>query len=225
MLFEHEARGDLQGQNVRIEKSISAALESMKDDDLLLLCDDLISSGSQAQCQFRCWFGIPRSEWPVAQRTELGVTVGKLDDRLLDRMRTCNVALAICVGSESAERDLAREVASLGVSRFQGVHIANRLETNAGGISKELTGFLSEVGASLIAYTRFAKQLSELTKEERAECDNNALGYGNAKGLLVTFVNVPTSTLTCIWCPGIVRGNPWMPLTIRRGYLEHLIVA
>ncbi|WP_420869819.1 phosphoribosyltransferase-like protein [Bradyrhizobium septentrionale] len=53
----------------------------------------------------------------------------------------------------------------------------------------------------------------------------NALGYGNSEGRTVTLWNVSTSTFTALWCPGVVDGEPWFPLFIRRGYAGRLIVA
>lgn len=226
MLLEHEARDSLRDRGIFIEKDLLGALEALGEGDLLLLCDDVMSSGSQAQCQFRSWFGVPREQWPVPHQSELGVTVSKLDEKHLEILRKSYVVVAICEGSRTGVPELTSLVKRLGVENFVGVFIGNALDRPTRTLSANLRSFLSSTGAELIAYSRFkAKAITDLMPAEQQQCWEDALGYSNAEGLLATYLNVPTSTLTCLWCPGMARGHPWMPLMLRRGYINRLIIA
>lgn len=225
MLLEHEAKAQFSRRGIYIHKDLPGALKDIADGDLLLLCDDVLNSGSQVQCQFRSWFGIPRDQWPMPHQTELGVTEAKLDEQCLEKLRKANVAIAICEGSNAGIPEVTRVIKDLGIVNFVDIFIANALQRTS-ALSPELKDFLSRVGADLIAYKEFSgKRASQLQPSESRACVDNALGYGNAGGLLTTYVNVPTSTLTCLWCPGIARGHPWMPLLLRRGYIDQLIIA
>ncbi len=226
MLLEQEAKQTLEAKGIVVSKDLRSALDEVAADDLLVLCDDVISSGSQAQCQFRSWFGIPREIWPLAHRSELGITTSALEGRYQGLLKRANVYLAFCVGSQAATVGLSDVVRQLGLANFKGVSIGTPLNQARINFSDDLARFLSEVGADLIAYNRFNQtSRAALNQDQANACLADALGYGNAKGFIATYLNVPTCTLTCLWCPGLARGNPWMPLLLRRGYLNNIVIA
>jgi hypothetical protein len=78
----------------------------------------------------------------------------------------------------------------------------------------ELTSFLAEVGEQLLLSTKHREEPGKWTA---TLCAERALGYSNAKRLIVLAYNNPTSTVTALWKSGTFRGAPWMPLFPRRG--------
>jgi hypothetical protein len=60
------------------------------------------------------------------------------------------------------------------------------------------------------------RQLLESQHVAAEKIAGRALGYGNNAYLIVFPYNVPTATLTLLWCEGKVDGIDWMPLLPRR---------
>lgn len=97
-------------------------------------------------------------------------------------------------------------------------------------ISSELRDFLRNVGRQIIR-PHIEKNLSVDALDK--ECDRKSLGYDNLEGLTATPSNVPTSTYTAIWRPGVytpVGGSPsdvlaWHPLLIRQGMLRDVVIG
>lgn len=227
MLIEQEIERELRLIGWEIKKSIEDVLEQSTDEHDLILCDDNSISGSQAECQFRAWFGVPRNEWPEDQRTERGVSDTPLSKAQQKRLASMNLAVAVSAGASDAEERLKTTLTELGVRNFRGLFSARDVTPRGLSLSSRLEAFLLTVGADLLASCRYKSDdgVSGLRPDDRAKCERDALGYNGARGLLCTAYNVPVSTLTPIWCPGFALGEPWMPLLVRRGYLEHLVVA
>lgn len=74
MILDQELRDDLRASQWKVCKSLRDALAEAREGDWLLLCDDNVSSGSQADSQLLAWFGVDRSEWPEEQRGEGGIS-------------------------------------------------------------------------------------------------------------------------------------------------------
>ena len=227
MLVEQELRDRLMEMGWSIGKSIREVFGKAQQEEDLILCDDNIVSGSQAECQFLAWFNIPRDEWEPNQRSEHGIEDDALDERDLNLLRSMHLGIAVCRGSEAASDRLGPRLQSLGIGNFHGVYSAGDVTPENVDLSDPLKTFLGNVGRDVLAYCRYGASggASSLSAEERTDCEGNSLGYSNAGGLLSTVYNVPVSTLTCLWCPGLFNGDPWMPLLIRRGYLQHLVLA
>lgn len=223
ILLEQEAKGQLAAQGVVIEKSIEAALDRAAEGDVLILCDDNMGSGSQARCQLRAWMGVRKDTWPVSEQAEENVSFVPLTQERIEKFRAVRTAIAICVGNASSTLAVNETAVELGLNNFLGVSAAE--EGGQVELSPALEEFMSKVGTDLIAYRKYACNSSDLAEDELAECARDALGYGNGRNLVATYLNVPTSTLTCFWHPGMFNGHPWMPFVIRRGYVTRLIVA
>jgi deoxynucleoside triphosphate triphosphohydrolase SAMHD1 len=71
---------------------------------------------------------------------------------------------------------------------------------------KELKDFFCEVGEKL------------LTAENKSatKIESCRLGYANAEAMVIFPYNIPTMTVTALWCKGSVDGIPWIPLAERR---------
>jgi deoxynucleoside triphosphate triphosphohydrolase SAMHD1 len=115
----------------------------------------------------------------------------------------------------------------LGIGSFLGVFYHQEAMPHSVGLPAPLKGFLARVGADLLALYRYKADDGALSlpKAKKEDCLKDALGYGNAEGLLTTIFNVPVSTITALWCPGLFERRPWMPLLLRRGYLEQLVIS
>jgi deoxynucleoside triphosphate triphosphohydrolase SAMHD1 len=225
MILEQESKSELASKNAEIEKSVHVALEKMGDADCLVLCDDNISSGSQSECQLRQWGAIPIEQWPEAHRTEVNIDQARLRPEHLDKLRRVKVLIGVCVGNPDSTVQVSETARSLGLTAFKGVFVGTSGVGRAPSMSNELESFLAKIGCDLRAYFKFNKSADDLPSAHRADCERDALGYGGARNVLATYLNVPTSTITCLWLPGMANGHPWMPLLMRRGYLRKLIAA
>lgn len=228
MIFEQEAKDHLAQHNVIFTKTITDALNTAQDEsDAVFLVDDNIGSGSQAAAQFQAWLGVPREQWPEDQQNEQGIAQTPLAPAEQEVLRNRKVGIGICFGNQAAEDGVRHLLRGLSVSNFTGIHIGQQWEHRQPTLSKELSNFLHAVGTDVLAYSHFSKRngIAELNEAQRSNCMRDALGYGGAGWLLATPFNVPTSTFTALWCPGLYKGKPWIPLLIRRGYLKKLIIT
>jgi HD superfamily phosphohydrolase len=227
MLLEQEAHTALKAEGIELTKTIHDCLSKHTDKDTIVFCDDNISSGAQAQSQFRAWFDVPRAKWPEEHRRVSGIEEAALSPEDSDRLKAGKVAIAICEGLGSAQPGIREALKSLGMLNFCGLFIGQETSPAAHLTSPELYEYMKKAGAELIAYCRYGSErgLTGLSADKVANCERDGAGYGDGRGLRCTYLNVPTSTFTCLWAPGWVGGNPWIPLLIRRGYLERLIVA
>jgi hypothetical protein len=223
--LEQELKAGLEPKGWTFKKTIRDVFASAKPGDNLVLCDDNVTSGSQALCQFMAWLDVSASQWNDAQKQERGIERTPLDNRDKELLRQLKIWIVTAVGTDSGNALLRQELPKLDVRLFQGAvygKLINRAEATLGS----LESFLKEVGSSLIRWNRFGKEdLRELSAAEIEECGRDALGYEGAKGLFCTPMNVPVATLTALWAPGIHNGEPWMPLLLRRGYIDRLVLS
>ena len=191
--------------------------------DTILFCDDNIVSGSQATYQFLAWFGIPRETWPEDSRTEQGINDVALTDENQAKFKKMHIGIAVAVKGPQAPEALERVCKHLEIVNFLGIKSGSDI-ANGGAHSSGLEAFLSDVGSHILAHARYGKNYDVIEVEQQEKCKADALGYQGMKGLLATAFNVPVSTFVPLWCPGMYKDTPWMPLFIRRGYLRHLVL-
>src|SRR5262249_18003627 len=146
---------------------IRAALED--DNSLpLALVDDNVSSGIQSTAQLYAWCGIPRNQWPTECRAEDGIFEVPLGSPLVERLRKRKVCILVCVAQNKAIAKLRAAAKSLKFTDFDGVRFSHEIkEINW---DPKLKRFLSDVGLSLIAWSRFGRLLADLTPFERSLC-------------------------------------------------------
>ena len=120
MLFEQEEKAFLDDEGWICCKTLQEALGRIQDGDLLVLCDDNASSGSQAECQVRAWLGSPRSDWAPELQSELGIEDRQLSPNDMTRFKQARIAIAVCAGTEEAQQRLASAYSALGVTKFEG---------------------------------------------------------------------------------------------------------
>lgn len=190
----------------------------------LVFVDDNINSAIQARAQFFAWAGIVRHQRPLILQGEDGISDVKLPSEELELLRAREIWIVTCAGSVRAGEALREALNDILFTSFGGVRYDTEIE-GADGFSSDLKSFLCTVGRELIASTNHGTSFSDLPNEKQEECAGKEFGYGNVGSLLATAINVPTSTVTAIWSPGIFAARGWMPLMIRRNKLRHLVVS
>jgi deoxynucleoside triphosphate triphosphohydrolase SAMHD1 len=222
---EHELSSTLIKEGWLFKKTIRDVISESNAKDTLVLVDDNVTSGSQAVCQFLAWSGVDESKWTAEQRSERGIERAPLSARDLKVLKSVRLNIVTALGTEEAGETLSSELVSLGLTKFEGLTFGEKMRDGV-GIPLEIEKFLESVGTSALAWARFgATELSALDALDLKNCERDALGYRGAKALVTTLLSVPTGTLTPLWCPGFHNGEPWMPLLIRRGYLEKLVIS
>jgi HD superfamily phosphohydrolase len=223
MLAEQELRGPMKERGWSFAKSLNETLDKVADEDTILLIDDNATSGSQAASQLLRWLGIPREEWPAELQLETNIDDFTLSHSQQGKFRRVRTSLGfVLAGAEASDRilDVAR---SNGLDRLEVIE-GDRIEDVQPPLSDDLRDFLQSVGAAVLAHCRKADFPTRSDDEIKACSERGALGYGNKRCAFVTPFNVPSGSITALWCPGLVRSIPWVPLFIRRGYLKHLIL-
>jgi hypothetical protein len=210
-------------RNYRFQADAAAALLNGKADEPIIFVDDNASTGVQARAQFLNYIGVPRSKWPSECQNEDNL-YSSLSGSALAALRKRDVYLLVSAGSTKANTAISRCLDTHGFNNFKGLRYAEKL---GGSYSwpAPLKRFLSDIGESVFAWSHYRKPLMKLTTVQRGRCAANAFGYANAGGLIATLESVPTGTVTALWCPGIHKGQPWMPLVLRANRLKDLIVG
>ena len=224
-LLKQEFRQELKAAGIKDHKSVHAMLGVAQAGDEVIFVDDNISSGTQFSAQLLRWVGLQNTSTSPEIRKEVGIELFELDNNAKLLLRSLNLRLATCVGKDTGNASVRENLLIAGDSlNFCGVIFGRDLALNPSGVAtsapikSEFLNFLKTVGEECM---RSAADLEEVDDS----CRSKALGYGNSQGRTITLWNVPTSTFTALWCPGIVDGEPWFPLFIRRGYADKLVVA
>jgi deoxynucleoside triphosphate triphosphohydrolase SAMHD1 len=215
---------ELGSDNVRIQfpTDLKGALK-VGTTNTIVFVDDNVSSTVQARAQFLSLMGVPRCQWPEECRAEDNV-FSEIDSELITPFRERNIYLFVCAGVAGAEKKLQDCLQHYGYTNFRKLRVAKPID-NSVNWDPELKAFLTSVGQEVLAWGWFRKPFGDLMPTEKADCEEHAFGYANAGGLVTTTLNVPTSTVTALWHPGLYRGQPWMPLVLRTNKLQHLVVA
>ncbi|BAM90119.1 metal dependent phosphohydrolase [Bradyrhizobium oligotrophicum S58] len=221
-LLKQEFRQDLRLIGIRIHKSVHEMLGVAKPGENVIFVDDNISSGTQFSAQLLRWLGLQDKSDKAEVRKEAGIEFFELDDNAKSRLRELKVRLCTCVGKDDSYGNVERHLAFVDAGlKFLGLSYGRALAADPLSpteIAPAFLDFLRHVGEECI------RSVSELPVIDDV-CRSKALGYGNTQGRTVTLWNVPTSTFTALWCPGIVDDEPWFPLFVRRGYADRLVVA
>lgn len=191
----------------------------------ILMVDDNAVSGVQSAAQLHSFLEGDPATWPVDLRGEDGLFSRLSDDQAYE-FRARRVGIAVAVGAERAGTRLDEAAACLGLVSWGGLHVG---ETLAAGLKWEpaLKTFLTHVGRDLLAMRRSGCLFNDLEdgSDDREYCRARGFGFGNHGGITITNHNVPASTVTALWQPGVLRGRPWIPLFMRRGRFADLTLA
>jgi HD superfamily phosphohydrolase len=205
----------------RLCAHISEALAADSDEPLILI-DDNTASATQARAQLLKWAGRPVDKWPEECRSEDNLFDEAIGPMEWERLSSRPIKIFVCAGLPQARERLQACAKDLGFKHPLELAYDQEIKEDHTW-DADLKAYLTEVGHSVLAWSRCRTQA--LSEADEAFCRANAFGYGGAGGLLATATNVPTSTVTALWCPGLHNGSPWMPLLIRQNKLRHLVLG
>jgi deoxynucleoside triphosphate triphosphohydrolase SAMHD1 len=220
-LLKQENSSQLKDSNWEFVESPSRTQGVLNEGGIVVFVDDNIASGVQARAQFHAFAGKAKDEVPLELRKEKNIFQ---ETFICDLKNKGKMYLAVVVADELGMKNIKEDslCMKLGVKPVSCLDLDNLLaEGNLNPstqiiLTPDMEEFLTDVGRSLL-------------EQNKPEWDSkfviqNALGYGGKRARLATKFNVPTATLTAFWMPGTYKKSPWLPLLIRRGYQNRLVV-
>jgi HD superfamily phosphohydrolase len=210
--------------NVRVCTSLNEAL-NVAGNPLILLADDNASSGVQSAAQLFAYAGIDRGMRPAELAGEDGLYEHTLEPEEVGSLSARRFAIVVAAGLDDADTRTRGAAQELGFDHFEGVKYGKQIAHNLQW-PPELQDYLSGVGRELLAYRYGRCVYAELGDEALAKrCEDRSFGYAGRGGIMVTHGNVPSSTVTALWQPGLFKRRPWTPLFVRRGLLKDLVLG
>ncbi len=203
-----------------IKTNIRDALADSSEEPIVLI-DDNIASATQTRAQLLQWASHPIETWPEECRGEDNLFKPLTAEEWI-RFQARPIKIITCAGMQLAKDRLLDMTDILKLAHPLELLYSHEIKSD-NDWSTELREYLSAVGRSVLKWMRCRDR--EPTPQDLAFCDAHAFGYNGAGGLLATATNVPTSTVTALWCPGVHNGSPWMPLLIRQNKLRHLVLG
>ncbi|ERJ84628.1 putative dGTPase [Porphyromonas gingivalis F0185] len=214
-LFPYHLRGKLDFNN---EKIMLSDLNDnlIKNCDRIVLFDDNINSGLQLVNVFAELFGV---QLPEESRLSESHLFELTDEESKNKLKTIKKYFVFTVGFEGIEEKLKNilfdnfgvEKESVKVFLYEEIKEDNKIFSGKNSPFDsnnkiKLRKFLEKTGEKLLK--------SENKSDEKiATCK---LGYANAESMVVFPYNVPTMTVTALWCEGKVDDRKWIPLVYRR---------
>lgn len=214
----------------------------------IIFFDDHVASGTQASAQLHVWMKNSKPSNRVDAATTGTAAPVPTDENIFKvplstahqtLLAKIPISFAFCVALQAGKQrifDAATELdLQLGTDAVQSARdlaeVSGKNSTDA-----DLREFLRTVGRGVIEYYRQRTRPDEDEPRRRAKIQNRALGYDDLEGLVVTFMNVPSSTYTALWCPGYYcpagsvshdehSALPWQPLFLRRGALDYVVLG
>jgi len=232
MQLRTNIRDSIELKNVTFVSSPSKAIKhAASEEGKVLLIDDNIASGTQAKKQISILFG--KEEAPH----EKNYFSEKLNTEEIAFVRENGIAFAFAAAYQEGVNELKRFVGEQKVEQdLVRVEFGKALEnTNVGSkLTPSLKDFLSKVGRQVLA-ERFEREGKD---NPMSEAETHALGYSGLQSAYAHSLNVPTTTLTAFWCPGVVSNSvrfsadetkelsmPWLPLFLRSKHTKYLAIG
>lgn len=187
----------------------------------IIFIDDNCVSATQARAQLMNLAGRGVETWPQECKGEENL-FPPLAAEAWEALRQRRIVFVVCAGANSARDRLQECATALGVSHPIEFYFDTAVEPDSTW-DEDIRAFLANVGRSVLEWTR--SRSKQPSQEDKIFSETHAFGYGNTGGLLATNTNVPASTVTALWCPGVYKGAAWMPLLIRQGKLRHLVLS
>jgi hypothetical protein len=183
--------------------------------DQIIFFDDNVNSGLQVLNIFAGWMAQPLP--PEVDLKEEHVQ--PLSPEACERLRKTPISLIFGVGTEGADRRVRTLLSDhLGFSPTNvAVMIRNLLKDSEKVLSGRDSPFDAENKNRLMKYlTDIGTQLMLSEGKSPNIAAQRALGDGSAEALVVFPYNVPTMTITALWCGGKIDKGEWTPLVERR---------
>ncbi len=203
--------------------SVSVALDELDDRGVLVFVDDNAASGCQAAAHFLSMAGIEVARWPARLQNEGDIPSYNLDASKIEKLLSANICLAVALGHGDADKYLTEIAEEYGYRNCMGVKYGERVEAGESW-SHSAAEYLRGVGKALVAQDRFGKSYEALNEDEQGICNQRALGYNDIGGVTFFPYTCPTWTVTAFWMPGVVNDVPWLPLGLRWGRLNKVVL-
>lgn len=201
-------------------KDVQSLNEKMiQTSDVIIIYDDNINSGLQLLNIFAELLG-KKDDLPQHLRLENEEHLKELETEELKKdFKKKSIYLVYIVAVEGVEKkikdllhtylDMESDNINIIASRtlYDNEKIFSGAESKFNHEKKiELRNYLKDIGQKLL--------LSEGKKPERVE--SGKLGYANAEAMVLFPYNIPTMTVTALWCKGKIDDEIWIPLVERR---------
>ena len=232
MLLRTNIRDSIELPNVVFVASPSEAINrAASEGGRVLLIDDNIASGTQAKRQLAILFG---KEKPPDEKNYF---VDVLSAEQVAFIRDKGISFAFAAAYQDGAKELKRFLGEQQVRQdLVCVEFGKALEdTNVSSkLTPDLKSFLANVGRQVLA-RRF-----ELEGKDSpiSEAEKHSLGYSGLQSAYAHSLNVPTTTLTAFWCPGVVLNSvrysadatknftmPWLPMFIRSKHTKYMTIG
>jgi hypothetical protein len=182
--------------------------------DHLILFDDNINTGYQTLNIVAEWLSTPLPSELTLHESH--VSPLRLESQ--ERLKRMPVHFVYGVGQESMRTALPQLLARY--LHFEPVNISITLCETLTEDRKILTGKNSKLKGERVALREFLEKVGASLLESggatRDSATRRALGDDGAEALVVFPYNVPSMTITAIWCSGEFEGRKWLPLCERR---------
>jgi deoxynucleoside triphosphate triphosphohydrolase SAMHD1 len=224
MIGEQELKASSSGANWTFQNSLAEVFAVNDHNREVLLLDDNAVTGSQVVAQLYAWMGISRDKWPNDVQAEQNIDSAALADRDISLLKKMSVTFGFIFATPEARNRIVETAKSLGIVNARAISYRDMIATTHSP-SPELRAFLQDVGEAVLTDYLMNNEPTPVIAHVRAQAAKRALGDGPGCGLLATIFNVPTSTYPALRCPGVFKGQPWVPLFLRRGYLSNLVLG
>jgi hypothetical protein len=226
MIVEQERRAEYQAKGHKFVRSLpelEIVLTGKPDPPPhVVFVDDQYATGGQAEAQLRQWSGMNREAWPQSLQGEQNIEMSTLAASTRSHFENSAVSLAFISGTTAGKTRIEAAARELGYNTLK-VLYHTPLEPRSPTLSESMRKFLTETGIALLRRVRYGTDPIDAAQQAGLEAD--ALGYGGTASVVVTPFSAPSHVITAFWCPGIIHGQPWIPLFLRRGYRSHLVLG
>lgn len=191
--------------------------ELISENDILVLFDDNINSGLQLLNIFAGLTGETKrlGELDLEEQHNKAIK----DDEAIKKFKSMPIYVVYIVGYKGVEQTVQNLLSSKLDFSPSNIHIKIHTEFSidqkifSGSESRfnhkykiELRDAFSEIGEKLLRNEKKSEEKIELCK----------LGYAKAEAMVLFPYNIPTMSVTALWCKGLYDDIPWIPLAERR---------
>jgi len=189
--------------------------ETVMSADHILFFDDNANTGLQIINIFSSWLGKPIKEELQLKEEH----VHKLGQEASVKLLQTDISIILGIGTEHVDKtivDLMKNELGFNEGKVK-VYIEKLLPIDKRIFSGKNSAFDEADKNKLYKFLYTVGH--ELMKNEGKSDDSakeKALGYHSAEAMIIFPYNVPTMTITPLWCSGKFKENEWMPLVERR---------
>lgn len=232
MQIRTSVRDSISIENVTFVSSPTEAVDrAAAESGNVLIFDDNIASGTQAKRQMSILFGLEDAP------DEKNYFSDHFNAAQKAFLKNNGLSFSFASAYQGGISELKDFLCAQGLTKETvNVSFDKPLEETSltGKLSPELTDFLKKVGHQVLGQ-RFEQ---EGKSDPYDEAEPHALGYSGLQSAYAHFLNVPTTTITALWCPGMVLNTvcyslhetrevkiPWLPLLLRSKHAKYLVLG